>query len=65
MPGKGKGIELHANTSKINAYKMELSRAEFPPAPMHNFVPLRSWPFCAHERQAEMDAYRNLPSATK
>ncbi len=49
--------------NKLVDWKQQLSK---PVAPSRrNFVPLRSWPFCAHERQAEMDAYRNLPSAFK
>ena len=51
-------------TSKLNEWKMELTRTEFPPAPMAVFKPLKShWTIGGHEREDDMAAFRAIPSA--
>lgn len=36
-----------------------------PARKLTSFMPLKQWPFVPHVRQAELDAYRAMPSAQK
>ena len=51
-------------TSKLNEWKMELTRTEFPPALMATWRPLKSrWTIGGHAREGDMAAFRAIPSA--
>ena len=50
-------------TSKINEFKMEVTKAA--PPRTFEFLPLRSWPVSAHPRQSDLDAYRVVKSLVK
>ena len=62
---KSRSTEINVGgISLINAWKGELTRPEFPPAPMAVFKPLKShWTIGGHAREGDMAAFRAIPSA--
>lgn len=61
--GKGKPLSINPNfTSKGSRYKSGVADVA-KGCEVVKFRPLRSWPFKAHERQVEMDAYQSIESA--
>ena len=61
---KSRSTEINVGgISLINAWKGELTRPEFPPAPMAVFKPLKShWTIGGHKEQARLDEFRAYPS---
>ncbi len=51
--------------NKSVRFKHDFSADVSVPVKVPEFRPLRQWPFIAHDRQAEMDAYRSIPSVQK
>lgn len=60
--GKGLGINLTDKfTNQVNKFKRGLANVS-EGVPVVAFRPLRSWPARPHEREADLEAYRNLPT---